>query len=98
MGLQSICFEKAPVCFSVSSAGTDLLQAILNQHMKSAGRSYLLIKNRLVNQNIASKLRKDLISSQDPYMDKTWKYCTRRRERALFKSDKNESFRILFVV
>lgn len=97
MGLQGICFEKAPVCFSVSSAGTDLLQAILNQHM-SAGRSYLIIKNRLVNQNIAPKLRKDLISSQEPYMEKTWKCRTRRREKALFKSDKNESFRILFVV
>lgn len=83
MGLQDIQFEKAPVCFSVSSAGIDLLQAILNQHMKSAGRSYLLIINRLVNQNIAPKLRKDLISSQEPYMDKTWKYCSRRREKAL---------------
>lgn len=59
------------MCFSVSSAGIDLLQAILNQHMKSAGRSYLLIINRLVNQNIAPELRKDLISSQEPYKDKT---------------------------
>lgn len=86
------------MCFSVSAAGIDLLQAILYQHTKSAGRSYLLIIKCLVNQNIATKLRKDLISFQDPYMDKTWKCCSRRREKALFKRDKNESFRILFVV
>lgn len=86
------------MCFSVSSAGIDLLQAILNKHMKSTGRSYLLIINNLVNQNTAPKLHKDLISSQEPYMDKTWKCCSRRREKALFKRDKNEIFRILFVV
>lgn len=95
--MQGICFKKAPVYFSVNSAGTDLLQAILYQHTKSAGRSYLLIINSLVNQNLAPKLHKDH-SSQDPYMDKTWKCCSRRREKALFKRDKNESFRILFVV
>lgn len=38
--------------------------------MKSTGRSYLLIINHLVNQNIAPQLRKDLISSQEPYMER----------------------------
>lgn len=96
--MQGICFEKTSVYFSVSSAGMDLLQAILIQQMRNAGRRHLLIINRLVSQNIANivpELRKDLISSQELYMDKTWECCSKRRGKALFKSVKNESVRIL---
>lgn len=70
MGLKGIYCEKTSAYFSVSSACTDLLQAILNKQMKSSSRSYLLILNHLVNQNIAPQLRKDLISSQEPYMER----------------------------
>lgn len=69
LGLKGICCEKTLACLSGSSACIDLLQAILNQHMKSTGRSYLLIISHLVNQNIAPQLRKDLVSSQEPYME-----------------------------
>lgn len=70
LGLKGICCKKASVCLSGSSACIDLLQAILSQHTKSTGRSCLLIINHLVNQNIAPQLRKDLISSQEPYMER----------------------------
>lgn len=66
--MQGICFEKASVYFSVSSAGMDLLQAILIQQMRCAGRRHLLILNCLASQNIANtvpELCKDLISSQE---------------------------------
>lgn len=67
--------------------------------MKSTGRSYLLIINHLVNQNIAPQLRKDPISSQEPYMEREMEMLYQEEGKKLYlKVTKNESFRIPFVV